>query len=63
MTDINKLTSSDLKGILFTVEGIDPAKFDTLATRNFSGWKYMRKIRCGTQSSCASRAGWRIVPL
>jgi hypothetical protein len=37
VTDINKLTSSDLKGILFTVEGIDPAKFDILATRNFSG--------------------------
>jgi hypothetical protein len=32
-----------LKGILFTVEGIDQEKFDTLTTKNFSNWEDVRK--------------------
>ena len=39
---LNKLTSSEWKGILYTVEGIDPEKFDTLATKNFSSWEDVR---------------------
>jgi hypothetical protein len=41
--ELNKFTSNDLKGFLFTVEGIDPEKFDTLATKNFSNWEDVRK--------------------
>jgi hypothetical protein len=37
------LTSSDLKENRFTVEVIDPAKFDTLAARNFSNREDVRK--------------------
>ena len=41
--ELNKFTSSDLKGILFTVEGIDQEKFDTLTKSNFSNWEDVRK--------------------
>jgi|GEM_PF-6840178 len=41
--ELNKLTSGELKGILFTVEGIDQEKFDTLTTKNFSNWEDVRK--------------------
>ena len=42
VTELNKLTSSESRGILFTVEGIDPKHFDTLATKNFSSWEDVR---------------------
>jgi hypothetical protein len=38
----NKFTSSDLRGIFFTVEGIDQTHFDTLATKNFSSFEDVR---------------------
>jgi hypothetical protein len=41
--ELNKFTSGELKGILFTVEGIDQEKFDTLTTKNFSNWEDVRK--------------------
>ena len=40
--ELNKFTSSDLKGIFFTVEGIDQTHFDKLATNNFSSWEDVR---------------------
>ena len=43
VTELNKLTSSESRGILFTVEGIDPKHFDALVTRNFSSWEDVRK--------------------
>jgi hypothetical protein len=43
VTDLNKQTSSELRGIHFTVEGIDQEKFDTLATINFSNWEDVRE--------------------
>jgi hypothetical protein len=45
VTHLNKLTSSDLKGILFLVEGIVsiPGEVRRLATRNFSSWEDVRK--------------------
>jgi hypothetical protein len=39
--ELNKFTSSDFKGIFFTVEGIDQTHFDKLATKNFSSWEDM----------------------
>ena len=39
---LNQITSSDLKGIFFTVEGIDQTHFDKLATKNFSSWEDVR---------------------
>ena len=42
VTELNKLTSSESRGILFTVEGIDPKHFDTLVTKNFSSWEDVR---------------------
>ena len=39
---LNQITSSDLKGIFFTVEGIDQTHFDKLATKNFSRWEDVR---------------------
>ena len=41
--ELNKFTSSDLKGIFFTVEGIDQTHFDKLTTSNFSSWEDVRK--------------------
>jgi hypothetical protein len=51
-----ELTSSDLRGILLTVEGIDPgpAKVDALATRNFSNWEDSRT--CVRHSMCPEPA-------
>jgi hypothetical protein len=40
--ELNKFTSSDLRGIFFTVEGIDQTHFDMLATKNFSSWEDVR---------------------
>ncbi len=41
------MTSSDLKGNQgLTVEGIDPEKFDTLATKNFSSWEDVHTTLC-----------------
>ena len=40
--ELNKFTSSDFKGIFFTVEGIDQTHFDMLATKNFSSWEDVR---------------------
>ena len=42
VTVLNQITSSDLKGIFFTVEGIDQTHFDMLATKNFSSWEDVR---------------------
>ena len=42
---LNQITSSDLKGIFFTVEGIDQTHFDKLATKNFSSWEDVRTTR------------------
>ena len=42
MTVLNQITSNDLKGIFFTVEGIDQTHFDMLATKNFSSWEDVR---------------------
>ena len=39
---LNQITSSDLKGIFFTVEGIDQTHFDKLATKNFGSWEDVR---------------------
>ena len=44
VTDLNKLTSSDLKGILATVdERIEWCQFETLVTKNFNSWEDVRK--------------------
>ena len=42
VTVLNQITSNDLKGIFFTVEGIDQTHFDKLATKNFSSWEDVR---------------------
>ena len=42
VTVLNQITSNDLKGIFFTVEGIDQTHFDMLATKNFSSWEDVR---------------------
>jgi hypothetical protein len=44
--ELNKFTSNDLKGFLFTVEGIDPEKFDTLATKNLGSWEDVHTTLC-----------------
>ena len=44
VTDLNKLTSSDWKGIVATVdERIEWCQFETLVTKNFSSWEDVRK--------------------
>ena len=44
VTDLNKLTSSDLKGILATVdERIEWCQFETLVTKNFNSWEDVRR--------------------
>ena len=62
VTFLNKLTSSDLIGILYTVEGIDPAKFDTLATKNFSSWEDVRTT-LGVEPAVITRLQDRLADL
>ena len=62
MTGLKKLMSSDLRGILFMVEDIDPAKFDTLATRNFRNTGNTCHSMLNSHLSCDSKTGWLIVP-
>ena len=62
MSYLNKLTSSDLKGILETVEGIDPAKFDVLATKNFSSWEDVRTT-LGVEPAVITRLQDRLADL
>ena len=59
---LNKLTSSDWKGILYTVEGIDPEKFDTLATKNFSNWEDVRTT-LGVEPAVITRLQDRLAEL
>jgi hypothetical protein len=52
--ELSKFTSSDLRGIFFTVEGIDQTHFDKLATENFSSWEDVRTsttLRVAAESS------------
>ena len=42
VTVLNQITSNDLKGIFFTVEGIDQTHFGKLGTKNFSSWEDVR---------------------
>jgi hypothetical protein len=46
VTVLNQITSNDLKGIFFTVEGIDQTHFDMLATKNFSSWEDVHTTLC-----------------
>ena len=67
VTVLNQITSNDLKGIFFTVEGIDQTHFDMLATKNFSSWEDVRITlgvpdHCRSKSSCAFKTSWRIFP-
>ena len=48
---LNKFTSSDLRGIFFTVEGIDQTHFDKLATENFSSWEDVRTTLAAESST------------
>ena len=59
---LNKLTSSEWKGILYTVEGIDPEKFDTLATKNFSNWEDVRTT-LGVEPAVITRLQDRLAEL
>ena len=59
---LNKLTSSEWKGILYTVEGIDPEKFDTLATKNFSSWEDVRTT-LGVEPAVITRLQDRLAEL
>ena len=67
VSTLAELTSSDLRGILLAVEGINPggpAKVDALATRNFSNLGGLPDVRKTLDVSRARTGSHRVpVPL